>query len=49
LASVVAGVTAVCVYALPLRLNIVTAIAVAVLVSMLVEHAKAAPTKGGHA
>jgi predicted branched-subunit amino acid permease len=49
LAAVVAGVTAVWTYAFPLRLNIVSAIAMAVLVSMLAEHAKPAPAQGGHA
>jgi predicted branched-subunit amino acid permease len=48
-ASLVAGVTAVLVYHLPLRLNIVTAIAVAVLVCMTVERFKPMPTPGGHA
>ncbi len=47
LASVVAGATAVWAYAFPLKLNIVTAIAVAVVVSMLVEHAKPATLEGG--
>ena len=45
----VAGVTAVLVYHLPLRLNIVTAIAVAVLVCMTAERFKPMPTPGGHA
>ena len=49
LASVVAGATAVWAYAFPLKLNIVTAIAVAVVVSMLVEHAKPATLEGGRA
>ncbi len=48
-ASLVAGVTAVLVYHLPLRLNIVTAIAVAVLVCMTAERFKPMPTPGGHA
>ncbi len=49
LAAVVAGATAVWAYAFPLKLNIVTAIAMAVLVSMLVEHAKPAAQEGGRA
>jgi len=49
LAAVVAGVTAVWTYAFPLRLNIVSAIAMAVLVSMLAEHVKPAPAQRGHA
>jgi predicted branched-subunit amino acid permease len=49
LSAVVAGVTAVCAFAFPLKLNIVTAIAMAVLVSMLAEHAKPAFTQGGRA
>jgi predicted branched-subunit amino acid permease len=47
LSAVVAGVTAVYAFAFPLKLNIVTAIAMAVLVSMLAEHAKPALTQGG--
>ena len=49
LSAVVAGVTAVCAFAFPLKLNIVTAIAMAVLVSMLAEHAKPILTQGGRA
>lgn len=49
LSSVVAGVTAVAAFAFPLKLNIVTAIAMAVLVSMLAEHVKPALTPGGRA
>jgi len=49
LAAVVAGATAVWTYAFPLRLNIVSAIAMAVLVSMLAEHVKPTPAPGGHA
>ena len=49
LSSVVAGVTAVSAYAFPLKLNIISAIAMAVLVSMLVEHAKPALAQGSRA
>jgi predicted branched-subunit amino acid permease len=49
LASLVAGVTAVLAYSLPLRLNIVTGIAVAVLVCMTAERFKPLPKQGGHA
>ena len=49
LAYVVAGVTAVWVYHLPLRLNIVTAIAVAVMVCMSAERLKPTSAPGGHA
>jgi len=46
LAALVAGVTAVLVYHLPLRLNIGTAIAVAVVVCMTAERFKPLPTTG---
>jgi predicted branched-subunit amino acid permease len=49
LSAVVAGVTAVAAFAFPLKLNIVSAIAMAVLVCMLAEHAKPALTQGGRA
>ena len=48
LASAVAGVAAVVAYALPLKLNIVFAIAVAVILCLTVERLRPAPT-GGHA
>jgi predicted branched-subunit amino acid permease len=48
-AAVVSGITAVLVYSLPLRLNIVTAIAVAVLVCMTAERFKPVASPGGHA
>jgi len=48
-AAVVAGITAVLVYSLPLRLNIVTAIAVAVVLCMTAERFKPAASPGGHA
>jgi predicted branched-subunit amino acid permease len=48
-AAVVAGITAVLVYSLPLRLNIVTAIAVAVVLCMTAERFKPVASPGGHA
>jgi hypothetical protein len=45
LAGAVAAVAAVAAYALPLKLNIVAAIAVAVLVSFWLEGRRPAPTK----
>ena len=48
LSSAVAGVAAVVAYALPLKLNIVFAIAVAVILCLTVERLRPAPT-GGHA
>ncbi len=48
LSSVVAGAAAVVAYALPLKLNIVFAIAVAVILCLTVERLRPAPT-GGHA
>ena len=48
LSSAVAGVAAVLAYALPLKLNIVFAIAVAVILCLTVERLRP-PTAGGHA